>query len=466
MRKNLRWIVFVYMISLVSAFSLLAAEEDTVELVKKIKPSVVTVLVYNEKDEMISQGSGFFIADDRIVTNYHVIASAHHAQIKTDSGDSFPVQGLLAEDALKDIVILAVKVPKTHKHPLKLSKSLPQEGQEIVVIGSPLGLEQTVSSGIVTAVWNETRIGSFIQHSPTPRTPLVDFLADVGNEIRIGSFIQFTVPISFSSRGSAIFDKTGAFIGIISSRNEEKKSYLATPVSFILDLPLGKAQPLSNWSKKKESDEEMQSSLSAFFDDNYEEAIIHSKNVVKLDANNNNAYSLLGTCYKNLGQYESAIEALKQAIRINPDDAESHQDLGYSYAKLGQHEKAIEAYKQAIRIKPDIAETHYNLGNAYEKLGQYEKSIEECKQAIRIKPDFKEAHFNLGVAYAKLGQHEKAIEAYKQAIRINPDDAKAHFYLGLGYLTGSRKGDALDEYKILKNLDPELANKLFDRIYP
>lgn len=75
-------------------------------------------------------------------------------------------------------------------------------------------------------------------------------------------------------------------------------------------------------------------------------------------------------------------------------------------------------------------------------------------------------YFNLGSAYAKSGKYQEAIEAYKQALRINPDNAEVRFKLGLTYILEDDIGSALDEYKILKNLDNELANKLFNAIYP
>jgi len=168
MRKNLLLMAFLFSFLWASLAPVYAAEEEMEALVDKIKPSVVMILLFNEKDEMVSQGSGFFISADRIATNRHVIENAHRASIKTASGDSFPVQGLLAEDELKDLAVLAVKVPKSQYKPLTLAKSLPKEGREIVVIGSPLGLEHTVSNGIVSAIRDLPGFGEIIQITAHP----------------------------------------------------------------------------------------------------------------------------------------------------------------------------------------------------------------------------------------------------------------------------------------------------------
>ena len=102
----------------------------------------------------------------------------------------------------------------------------------------------------------------------------------------------------------------------------------------------------------------------------------------------------------------------------------------------------------------------------YLNLKSYSKAIEAYKQVIRINPDNAYAHYNLGVAYANLGRYSEEIEAYKQAICFNSDYAYAHYGLGLAYLKIGDTGSALQEYKILKGLDAELANRLFNLIYP
>jgi tetratricopeptide (TPR) repeat protein len=480
MRKNLLGMALLLVVVAIGSLApVYSAEEEMVALVDKIKPSVVTILVFNEKDKIVSQGSGFFISDNRIVTNRHVIENAHHASIKTALGGSFPVKGILAEDELKDLAVLSVKVPKNQYKPLTLSKSLPKEGREIVVIGSPLGLEHTVSNGIVSAIRD-----------------LPGF----------GEIIQITAPVSPGSSGSVVVDKSGVVIGVVVSQFSAGQNLnFSIPASQIQKLKIGRVQTLSAWSKSKPAlsnekvKQEIDSGASAILKQDYTEAIIHLKNVIELDSNNAFAYYCLGVAYGELRQDEKALESYKQAIRLNPDFSHDHVNLGNAYSRLGQYEKALESYKQAIRIQPDDAGAHYNLGHMYNNLKQYEKALESYKQAIRIQPDYAkahcglgyayaglkqyekalesykqairlnpddaEAHFNLGVTYTRLGQYEKVLESYKQFIRIQPDYAKAHFNLGVTYWILKRNGEALDEYKILKNIDSEQANKLFNLIY-
>ena len=58
------------------------------------------------------------------------------------------------------------------------------------------------------------------------------------------------------------------------------------------------------------------------------------------------------------------------------------------------------------------------------------------------------------------------MEAYKQSIRLAPNDPKAHFQYGMTAIVLNDKATALDEFKMLKKMSPDMANDLFNAIYP
>lgn len=92
------------------AISLPQASEQTVtELVKHSTDAVVQVVVSDSSGKELGLGSGFILSPDgQIVTNYHVIKGAHSAIVKLTNGAFFPVVGVLAEDAERDLAILKV----------------------------------------------------------------------------------------------------------------------------------------------------------------------------------------------------------------------------------------------------------------------------------------------------------------------------------------------------------------------
>ena len=422
------------------------AQERLPEIVKKIEPSTVVILTYDRDGKILSQGSGFFISKSGdIITNRHVLAGANRAEAKTTEGKVYPITLIVAEDKEADIIRASVNIPVEPVYPLSVSSSIPEVGERIAVIGSPLGLERTVSDGIVSAV---REIPAF------------------------GKIYQITAPISPGSSGSPVVNMKGEVIGVATFQFVEGQNLnFAIPGERIAKLKTEKGKTLDQW-KMSRTEEWLTLAeglnfigLLFLWAEKYEKALPYFEMAVKKNPRYSEAYFNIGHCNDKLGRFTEAIEAYKQGIRIKPDYAEAHNDLGTTYGELGLYTEAIEAFKQAIRIKPDLSMAHCNLGRGYGKLGRYREAIDAYKEALRIKPDYAEAHYDMGIVYGKLRRHTEAIEAYKQAIRIKPDFSMAHYNLGLTYLIIGDRGSALDQYKILKNLDNDSANQLFNLIY-
>jgi S1-C subfamily serine protease len=64
-----------------------AEGESLPELIRRVKPSVVSVITYNAKGEVALTGSGFFIRPGQVLTNLHVVEGAHHAEVRTFGAD-------------------------------------------------------------------------------------------------------------------------------------------------------------------------------------------------------------------------------------------------------------------------------------------------------------------------------------------------------------------------------------------
>jgi S1-C subfamily serine protease len=123
--------------------------ESLPELVRRVKPSVVSVLTYDAKGEPLISGTGFFIRPGEVVTNMHVIKNSHRVEIHTleGKGRTYPVAGALAVDDEADLALLRVELPGDRSKPLSLTTSAPDEGEPVFLIGNPLRLEGSVSDG-------------------------------------------------------------------------------------------------------------------------------------------------------------------------------------------------------------------------------------------------------------------------------------------------------------------------------
>jgi S1-C subfamily serine protease/Tfp pilus assembly protein PilF len=392
--------------------------ENLPSLIKRIKPSTVIIFAYDDKGEFLKLGSGFFISQNGdLITNYHVIQGASSAEIKTADEKTYPITYIVAGDEQNDIIRLSVNIPSPDVYPLSLSQTIPEVGERIIVYGSPLGLENTVSDGIVSAIRD-----------------IPDY----------GRIIQITAPISPGSSGSPVLNMQGEVIGIASFQMVEGQNLnFAIPSEKISSLILTEENKIS-----------------------ITEEVFGQKSKAKKDSEYAEAYKK-ALYFIEKEEYEKALIYLEIAIKtdILSLKADAYFNIGFCYEKLRAYTKAVEAYKQAIHINPNDAIAYNNLGGAYMNLRLYKDAIEAYKQAIRIDPNNPTAYRFLGSAYMSLSLYKDAIEAYTQAIRIEPDNALAHLDLGFSYLGIGDKSSALNEYKILKNLDINFANKLFDLIY-
>ena len=393
--------------------------ESLPSIIKRIKPSVVIVFTYDNKGEFLQLGSGFFISQNGdIITNYHVLQGASSAEVKTSYGKTYPITYIVAEDEQSDIIRLSVDIPSKYVHSLSLSAAVPEVGERILVYGSPLGLEKTVSDGIISA----------IREVPG-----------------YGKLIQITAPISPGSSGSPVLNMKGEVIGIATFQMVEGQNLnFAIPSERIVNIDLIK-ETFSYLEKYKKSEEKKDS------DHAYE---AYDKALYFIDKR----------------EYKKALPYLEIAIKtdISSLKARVYFSMGYCYENLEFYVKAIDAYKQAIHLDPNNPNNnlaYYSSGRIYALLGLYKDALEEFKQAIRIDPEYVDAYNLLGVTYVQLDLYKDAIESYKQAIRIDPNDTDCHIGLGFSYFLIGDKSSALDEYKILKELDIDSANKLFDLIY-
>src|SRR6266498_3036722 len=114
------------------AASHIVAHELSDKKIASLKRAVVIVTTYDERGCPLLQGSGFFIAPDRIVTNLHVIDSANEIRIKTFARKIFTVQTIIATDVGSDLALLQVKGLRTNDV-LQVKSATPAEGDSIIL---------------------------------------------------------------------------------------------------------------------------------------------------------------------------------------------------------------------------------------------------------------------------------------------------------------------------------------------
>jgi len=134
------------------------AQESGLKLVHKVQPSIVLVVTYDGQGKLLNQGSGFFVARDKVITSKHVIADALHSRIVLANGKAFAVRGVVARDEAGDLVLLRVKVGNNQGASLTIKEDVPPRGERVYVIGHR-GAGWSVSSGDLLAIYDFKNVG-------------------------------------------------------------------------------------------------------------------------------------------------------------------------------------------------------------------------------------------------------------------------------------------------------------------
>src|SRR5215510_13440209 len=180
-----------------------AEERATIALFRQVSPSVAYITTLARQRDFLNlniaeipQGSGSgFIWDQEghIITNLHVIQGASSAKVTLADHSAWEAQ-LVGMAPDHDLAVLYIKAPKNQLRPLAIGTSANLEvGQSVFAIGNPFGLDQTLTTGIISALGREI-------NTTTGRT--------------IAGVIQTDAAINPGNSGGPLLDSAGRLIGV------------------------------------------------------------------------------------------------------------------------------------------------------------------------------------------------------------------------------------------------------------
>lgn len=185
----------------------ISALPSIANLVDRVSPSVVNIVVTTESGETTSegQGSGFIISDDlEVVTNYHVIEGGTNIDIEFNDGRTYPAK-ILGTDEETDLALLQIQTEDKIPHVDFHDKNDLRIGDWVVAIGNPFGIGQSTSLGVISAIGREkVDSGSYVDYIQTDAT------INRGNS---GGPL-FDLDGHVVGVNSAIYSPTGASVGI------------------------------------------------------------------------------------------------------------------------------------------------------------------------------------------------------------------------------------------------------------
>ena len=186
------------------------AQTSPQELVLQVKHAVVVVTVYDKYGQPLQQGSGFFIASDRIVTNLHETNATTEIRIKTFTGETALVQNVVANDPRYDLTILQINSPCHDTTSLQVANTSTNEGLDSNQMHS--AWKVTVSK--VGPTWNFEHLDSRMQ---------------ITAGLAVGSSGDVFVKLRGYVVGNAVTDGTPRNSGSLDS-NRKAHGYIVDPL--------------------------------------------------------------------------------------------------------------------------------------------------------------------------------------------------------------------------------------------
>jgi cytochrome c-type biogenesis protein CcmH/NrfG len=410
----------------------LTLAQDLSSVVEKVAPSVVKITAISN-GRRIATGSGFLVdVNGVIVTNHHVVRGASSFVIETADGNELQGAVVVAFDPIQDIALLRILVNVPSNPHLALSSHAAKPGGRVIVVGSPLGLEQSVSDGIVSAIRPQAN----------------------GTEL-----IQITAPISPGSSGSPVVDSSGDVIGIATftlTAGENVNFAISTKhVRALLENHgLLREQASASGSASKLPEISSQGLFEAM------------KAKVRENPDDSNAHAEMGFAYWKLHKLSEALEEYKLAISLDPTNARALARLAALYIENKQRAEATLVYNLLIEAKPNYVAAYVMQAQSYEAMGQYDQAVSFYTKAIALDSRADDAYYRLGLIFRN---HDKSAvrekELYTGAVERDPEYDYPRYLLGTMYLHLKDKASALAEFKRLKQRNSFLADSLFNQIY-
>jgi serine protease Do len=341
------------------------------QIYERASPSVFVISVRSAKGDPIGFGTGFLIAKNTLVTNVHVV----------DAGEPFVEQGAFRipakvekRDDRNDLAIITVGV-EIAATPLPVSQGKTLAGETIFAIGTPEGLEKSISTGIVAAV----------------------------REFDGRKLVQITAPISHGSSGGPILNASGEVIGIaVAMMKDGQNLNFAVPADALQELIAGKMPDRFDLQTVFQHIEELTATenLQQYSNDPDSEwqktfSRIQSLFKTALDAAGNNPELLLKIAEEarnkdsdaalTAAERANSLKATQQSEFILGEVLSSNAFFARATESDNLRERAEKAFRAAIRLSESPkAEVYFGLANVLEDRGSMQEAETDFERSLKL----------------------------------------------------------------------------------
>ena len=328
-------------ISFYGTGELYSQEISAQKLFEQYGNSIVVIKCYDQNGIIKSQGSGVILVDKGIlVTNFHVFAGSDKIEIShNDTVISY--SDIIGINIEKDILVL--KMGETNFPNLSVGNSSGIKiGEKVYAIGSPLGLENTMSEGIVSGF----RI--------------------LGKNKR--NFIQITASLSPGSSGGAVFNSSGELIGISTAKMLKGENLnFVIPIKEVLSVADSGLYDNRSIAALKF----FYKGLSAYENGDDIDAIHNYSKYLEMFPQDSKAYNYRGLVYLEKKDIPNALKDFQKAIEIDKDNIAALCNRGECYYQKEEYGKALSDFAKVISIDTTYLHAYFARALTYSKLEDY-----------------------------------------------------------------------------------------------
>lgn len=489
------------------------------DLYAEVQPAVVTIETEDDFGTDAGQGSGFFVEDKLVqsryggfsanersnqylsdgtgrptryaylLTNYHVIDSAAKASVRTPEGREGYVIEVVAESEPLDLAVLCVCLDGCEVPPvLHLGRLPPRIGDKVLAVGSPQGLEASLSEGIISG----------------------ERQFDDGTK-----WLQTTAPIGPGSSGGPLLNEAGRVVGVMTaSRRNAQNVNRAVPISEVTRFLESPYNTRKLWEgsgiEKKETDayihaaavstgrarraestvsESMAGELlkmprllrkgdydaiERLLDDipleqlgEWEFVWHHARGRAAVwranrtwnQANDGQAFDAK---MRQHPDHQVAVVAFRKAIYLKPAFSPSHLGLAECYLRERRLSEGLVIADKLVEMMPRSTRAYHLRGEFYAELDRNRDAYRDFTKAAEMGTTYADVYREIGEACRALGKNAEAVTAYETAIKLglgSPYDELCHYNCGLAHKAMGQYEEAIVCFQEARKLMPPAADK-------
>jgi len=437
---RIRKISLILVGSIILASSWVGAQtEEANAILGQAGGGALAIVSYGADKAEILKGSALALAEDIVVTAYHVISQAADIEGTNIKGKKVKVEGLLGVDKALDIALIKLK-SKVQALPIGSVDSLTPDAR-LFALGS-----------------NES--GQLVIAEGTFRR-----LVDVPS---VGKVLEVSMPVPEQFRGGPLLDINGQLIGMMLVL--ERNFKFGLPIGTLVSVPRTgqviafKSQTPSNFFDSAEGN---------YFGARVAQALNESmtsrvflEKAIKINPSDTNANLMLAGIAFDQRDYSAAAAAFRKASEIDPSSSAAFYGLGSTLLKQTQFQEAAQALEKAASLGHSGKELYLDLGGAYEALQDYPKAGAAYEKYISLGPaDAWKAELSLGVCRTKMNDFAGAIPALTSAAKAQPRDLKVLLALAEAYEKAGQLENAESTYVAMAGINPPEAKTYYRQIY-